>query len=240
MTPRALVIGLLGTAAASLSIAVGVSRAQPMFNMGGGTFAAPVTSLRDMPFRQVVRQQYDYSCGSAALATLLRHHYGRNVTEASIFQAMFAVGDQDKIRRVGFSLLDMKTHLAALGLKSDGYRQTLQDLALAKAPAIALIKVGDYRHFVVIKGVRDGKVMVGDPNQGLKLYSLAEFGRVWNGVVFVIHPDGGQPAFNRRDEWASLAYGPMDRLDDRSLAAFTRALPPIYQVMASRETGVSR
>ncbi|RYF14189.1 MAG: peptidase C39, partial [Oxalobacteraceae bacterium] len=38
-------------------------------------FTAPVTSLIGRRFETVVRQQYDFSCGSAALATLLRYHY---------------------------------------------------------------------------------------------------------------------------------------------------------------------
>jgi predicted double-glycine peptidase len=210
------------------------ANAQAVFNVGGDTFAAPVTSLRDMPFRTVVRQQYDYSCGSAALATLLRHHYGREVSEAAVFKAMYLAGDQEKIRRVGFSLLDMKNYLASVGLRADGYRQTLEDLGQAKAPAIALITVKNYRHFVVIKGVRDGKVLVGDPNEGLRLYSMEDFGRAWNGVVFVVRPDGGdRMAFNREEEWGSLAQGPFNRLDDRSLSSVTRALPPIYQIATS-------
>lgn len=62
-----------------------------------------VVSYRDIPFRTVVRQRYDFSCGSAALATLLRYHYDREVGEEQIFRAMYAAGDQDTIRRVGFS-----------------------------------------------------------------------------------------------------------------------------------------
>ena len=34
----------------------------------GGSYTIGVTSWRDIPFRTVVRQQYDYSCGSAAVA----------------------------------------------------------------------------------------------------------------------------------------------------------------------------
>ena len=228
--------------AGSVSPAIG----QAFFNTGGGTFSTEVTSLRDMPFRTVVRQQYDYSCGSAALATILKHHYGRPISEAEVFRAMYAAGDQEKIRKVGFSLLDMKSYLATLGLKSEGYRQSLKDLERAQAPAIALIKVANYRHFVVVKGVRNGQVLVGDPNEGLKLYSLAEFGQVWGGVVFVIRPSQassapGQGVFNREQEWASLTYGPVNRLDDRSLSSLTRALPPIYQILAARnETGAGR
>ncbi|RAK57638.1 C39 family peptidase [Phenylobacterium deserti] len=224
-------IGFL-LAATSLMLAAAPSgaAAQAFFNTGLGTFAAPVVSMRDMPFRTVVRQQYDYSCGSAALATLLHHHYGRPVGEAEIFKAMYATGDQAKIRQVGFSLLDMKNYLKSIGLSADGYRENLDLLRKHKSPAIAVINVGNYRHFVVVKGVQGGKVLVGDPALGLKAYSLAEFAQVWNGVVFMIHPNSADGAFNSQKEWGSLPTARLDALDDSSLASFTRELPPIYQI----------
>ena len=73
--------------AAALTLAVAAAspgQAQIVIN-NGGAYALNVVSYRDIPFRTVVRQRYDFSCGSAALATLLRHHYGRDVTEADVF-----------------------------------------------------------------------------------------------------------------------------------------------------------
>ncbi|WP_204283799.1 C39 family peptidase, partial [Klebsiella pneumoniae] len=66
-------------------------------------------------FRTVVRQQYDYSCGSAAVATLLRYHYGRPTVESDVFSAMWRSGDQAQIKRAGFSMLDMKRYLDSQG-----------------------------------------------------------------------------------------------------------------------------
>lgn len=227
-----------GAAVIAMAMSVAPAAAQGTFNLPGGAAALRITSLRDMPYRTVVRQQYDYSCGSAALATLLQHHYGRAVSEATIFQDMYAAGDQAKIRKVGFSLLDMKRYLAASqGLVADGFRWTIDDLKRSRSPALALIKVGSYRHFVLIKGVRNGKILVGDPAQGLKLYSEADFARVWNGVVFVAKSgDGATPIYDHPKEWAHFTLGPMDPLSDTSLASFTRELPPIFQI-AITQTG---
>ena len=85
--------------------------AQVSFHGEGAGASVKVTSWRDIPFRTVVRQQYDFSCGSAAVATLLTYQYGRKVSEAEVFKAMYAVGDQEKIQKVGFSMLDMKRYL---------------------------------------------------------------------------------------------------------------------------------
>jgi len=221
-------------AAAMLGLASAPARAQAMFNIIGGVYSAPVTSLRDMPFRTVIRQQYDYSCGSAALATLLRYHYGRAVNEAQVFQVMYVMGDQAKIRQVGFSLLDMKTYLQSIGLSGLGYRESLQDLEASRAPAIAVIRVGAYQHFVVLKGVAAGKVLVGDPALGLKAYPLAEFAKVWNGVVFMIDPQSAAGAFNQAAEWGAFPHGRPDALTDRDLASLTRDLPPLYQISMVR------
>ncbi|HEV7385071.1 MAG TPA: C39 family peptidase [Phenylobacterium sp.] len=207
--------------------------AQAMINTGDGVFAMRVTTMRDMPFRTIVRQQYDYSCGSAALATLLREHYGRPINEAQVFTAMYAVGDQPKIRKVGFSLLDMKTYLNSIGFSADGYRETLEDLQGSDGPGIAVIQIGGYRHFVVVKGVHSDKVLVGDPAQGLKAYTNADFAKVWNGVIFKIHGAGAQVAFNRPDEWGALPHAKA-RLYDSTLSGFTRELPPIYQITPFR------
>jgi len=221
-------------AAATVLFALGpppAASAQVSVIDGGIRFAVPVRSLRDIPFRTTVRQQYDYSCGSAALATLLHYHYDLPLTEGQVFQAMYAVGDQAKIRQVGFSLLDMKRYLETLGYRSDGFRATLDDLERAHAPAISVVKVGAYRHFVVIKGVRGDRVLVGDPALGLRTYSRAEFGAMWNGVIFAIHGASGSAAYNRDDEWRPWAKAPLGQaLTDDSLAGFTRELPPLYQV----------
>ena len=207
--------------------------AQIAFTDGGGLYALDrVTTFRDMPFRTVVRQQYDYSCGSAALATLLRYHYGIDVTEGDIFKAMYAEGDRAKIQKVGFSLLDMKRYLAARGYKADGYRIDADVLAHTTWPSIAVITVRGYKHFVVIKGAGAGRILVGDPALGLKSYRLAEFEKVWNGIVFGIHTGPSRGVYNAEYEWAAATTAPAGQpLTDDSLAAFTLQLPPLYQVI---------
>ncbi len=208
------------------------TKAQATLTDGGMMFSVPVTSMKDIPFRTVVRQQYDYSCGSAALATLLHYHYNMPVTEAEVFKAMYAKGDQAKIRKVGFSLLDIKDYLASRGFQADGYKMTFEQLVKINRPAIAVVTAGAYRHFVVVKGARNGKVLIGDPAGGLRTYSNAEFSQIWNGVIFAIHASSGVDApYNRDEEWSPWAVAPLGQpMGDASLSSFTRELPPIYQI----------
>lgn len=216
----ALCAALMGAAPAS---------AEMILSNGPAPTRLNVVSYRDIPFRTVVRQRYDFSCGSAALATLLRYHYDRDVDEQRVFRAMYAAGDQDQIRRVGFSLLDMKQFLEASGYQADGFRLSLADLENMNKPAIVMINTAGYKHFVVFKGDDDGRVLIGDPALGLKIYTRDEFTAMWNGIAFVIREPADR--FNQASEWAPWNRSrPWQALPDNSLAALTRELPPLYQV----------
>lgn len=207
------------------------ANAQVLLN-NGGAYSLNVVSYRDIPFRTVVRQQYDFSCGSAALATLLRHHYGRDVDERQVFEAMYAVGDKAEIQRVGFSLLDMRRYLETYGYHADGFRMSLKDLGESQSPAIIMVDNDGYRHFVVFKGIDDTHVLIGDPALGLKTYTHQEFSAIWNGVAFMIRDQADR--FNQAGEWRTWAEAPLkEAMPVGSLAAFTRELPPLYQITTS-------
>jgi hypothetical protein len=176
----------------------------------GGAYTVPVTSLRETRFLSTLRQQYDFSCGSAALATLLAYHYGYRVNEQAVFREMFIKGDQQKIRQEGFSLLDMKRYLQAHGFDADGFMQPLDKLAAAKLPAIVLIDDKGYHHFVVIKGLRDDRVLVGDPIKGTRALPRREFEAMWtNHLLFVIHNKQEQARFNHAADWNAAPLAPL-------------------------------
>lgn len=184
------------------------------FSGGGlpaGDYAVPVQTMTERRFAGVVRQRFDFSCGSAALATLLRYHYGYNVGEEQAFRGMWMHGDRAQIRKLGFSLLDMKRWLESRGISADGYRVSDQEVGKAGVPGIALITVRNYRHFVVVKGMQAGEVLLGDPSGGNVVMPRAEFVAAWNGVYFILTDD--QPrarrAFNRRDQWAAFVRAPV-------------------------------
>jgi hypothetical protein len=186
----------------------------------GGSLSVPVASIAQRRFTSTMRQQYDFSCGSAALATLLTHHYGHPITEQAAFQAMFLHGDQQKIRREGFSLLDMQRFLASIGFKADGFQLPLQKLIDARLPAIVLISEQGYHHFVVIKGAADGRILLGDPSRGTRAIPREQFESIWIGkLLFVIHGTAHAPGFNQPADWraaprAPLAEGARRAMDD--------------------------
>lgn len=184
---------------------------------GGGSYALPVTSLQAARFRSTVRQQHDFSCGSAAVATLLSYHYGRPVSEAQVFDDMYALGDQRKIQREGFSLLDMKRYLARQGFTADGFTQPLQKLAEAGFPAIVRIKEQGYMHFVVVKGLEAQRVLIGDPVGGTRAMRRDAFEAARpDQLLFVIHGWPGKPEFNLPADWRLAPRAPLSEAIDRS------------------------
>ena len=164
----------------------------PMARVGGG---APPESVRMEPYsefryRHIVRQAYDYSCGSAALVTVLNHYLGVDVSEQQAMEGMLAHGEREKIiARRGFSLLDMKRYVVTLGGDAAGFRADMNDLAQLKSPGIVPIDYAGFKHFVVFRGVRDGKVFLADPSAGHIVFSVEEFAALWDrNTLFVLYP----------------------------------------------------
>ncbi len=176
----------------------------------GGAYSVPAVSMKESRYSAMIRQQFDFSCGSAALSTLLTYHYRFPVSEQIVFEEMFAKGDQDKIKQEGFSLLDMKRYLEAHGFEADGFEAPLARLSSAGIPAIVLINEHGYNHFVVIKGLRDERVLIGDPSGGTRAMSLKSFESIWvNQILFVISNHQDVAAFNQASDWRVAVKAPL-------------------------------
>jgi predicted double-glycine peptidase len=215
----ALLAGLAAAAAAapSPSPAAAIVQTSALENA-----ALRVHTLKELKllraFKRTLHQQYDFSCGSAAVATLLTFQYGRPTDETAVFTAMFAAGDQAQIRSKGFSLLDMKRFLDARGYQADGVRASLDTLAKVGIPGIALISDHGYRHFIVVKGLNENRVLIGDPAQGARVLKRREFERARVGDLFFVirnHRDIAQ--FNSTADWSATLSAPLSSAIDRNL-----------------------
>lgn len=176
----------------------------------GGAYSVQVSSMKNLRFRHTIHQQFDFSCGSAALATLLTHHYDYPITEQQIFSEMYERGDKEKIRREGFSLLDIKMFLESHGFAADGFVAELEQLSSAGIPALVLIKDRGYHHFVVLKGIRDGRVLIGDPSAGTRALRYEQFKDMWvNGILFVILNRQEHARFNDDADWRAAPGAPL-------------------------------
>lgn len=166
---------------------------------------APVRSLLEMRQANVVIQKWDISCGAAALTTLLNHHHGENLTEKEVAVALMNrpeyINHPELIRiREGFSLLDLKRYAEGRGYKGIGFgKMTLEDL-LEKAPLLVPIRVKDYNHFVIFRGMRGNRVLLADPAWGNRTMLADEFVESWIDYpqmgrvgLAVVRGDGSNP-----------------------------------------------
>lgn len=217
----------LGLAAAALMTSC--QAAQFSLNglaLGTGNATVNVQSFQSMRFAETIHQQYDFSCGSAALATLLTYAYGIPTTEHTVFLSMIDHGDKQAIERYGFSLLDMKNYLTREGLPSGGFRAPLAKLAELKIPAIVLINVHGYRHFVVLRSIEDGRVLLSDPALGTRAEDVATFRRQWSGIFFLILAKAqvAQKSFANRGLWKGVPPTPV------GIARYMLTLTQLQQV----------
>ena len=155
-------------------------------NSRGDSFRLHVASMRELRYRTVVVQHYDYSCGAAAVATLLSYSYNRPTKEDEPFRQMILHGDKQKIQRLGFSMFDMKSFMERLGYEVSGFRLTLADLKNLRVPGIALVEINGYKHFIVVRAVNDRNVLFADPALGMQIMSKERFESIWDGVLLVI------------------------------------------------------
>jgi predicted double-glycine peptidase len=155
----------------------------------------PVRSLQEIRQDRVVRQKWDLSCGSAALSTLLTFDLGDAVTESEIIMQILRRSDPVRIRdRQGFSLLDLKRYVVSRGHTADGYGRLDMAHLVGLAPAIVPTVIGGENHFVVFRGVQEGRVLLADPGFGNRTMTVEQFEALWpKRIAFVVRANGDQP-----------------------------------------------
>jgi len=191
-----------------------------------------VEPLVEQKFRNIVRQAYDYSCGSAALTTILNFYLGRNLSERQVMEGLLHYGESDRIvARRAFSMLDMKRLVTALGYPSGGFRATIDDLIDLDHPAIVPIHHAGFKHFVVLRTIRDGRVYMADPAVGNLSFTLAQFEEKWDdNVLFIVFPGSDKPLDNLELKEEDLRF-----VDDQTMTLLAlERMPEFYEATARR------
>lgn len=151
----------------------------------------PVTSLLELRQANVVMQNWDISCGAAALATVLTYSLDHPVSEETIARAMLRHQAPERVQqRGGFSLLDLKRFAEQRGYRARAYRGlTMEHLRTLKSPIVP-IQTHGYSHFVVVRGIDGDRVHIADPAFGNRRLPAAKFERAWlGGMGFIVVPN---------------------------------------------------
>ena len=156
----------------------------------------PVRSLLEARHQNVVIQEWDSSCGAAALATLLRFQLGDPVSERTVAIGILRGTDPDRVRgRGGFSLLDLKRYAESRGFVAEGFAGLSPGQLLRIAPAIVPIRSHRGDHFVVFRGAVNGHAVLADPAFGNRTVPFRDFEASWKDRLgFVVQAGRGKHA----------------------------------------------
>ncbi|MEL6748919.1 MAG: C39 family peptidase [Pseudomonadota bacterium] len=135
----------------------------------------PIKTWKDLRDSNIEKQDEDFSCGSASVATILRYFYGKEVYERDILDEVIKVGDDGTA-----SFSDLEKAVKKFNFKAIGLTLNFEKLKNIKIPAIVYLRYRNKDHFSVIRGVNeDGLVWLGDPSWGNRKVSENHFKSMW-------------------------------------------------------------
>ncbi|HGH6255161.1 TPA: C39 family peptidase [Neisseria meningitidis] len=120
----------------------------------------------------IVKQDLDFSCGAASVATLLNNFYGQTLTEEDVLKKL------DK-EQMPASFEDMRRIMPDLGFEAKGYALSFEQLAQLQIPVIVYLKYRKDDHFSVLRGIDGNTVLLADPSLGHVSMSRAQFLDAW-------------------------------------------------------------
>jgi predicted double-glycine peptidase len=148
-----------------------------------------VLTWKDLRDKNVVMQEYDYSCGSGALATLMWIGFGQKVSEIEIIKTILKGKTPAEIKVIetkGFSLLDLKQAADKMGYITAMYKLKLYHMRQLKGPVLIYFVRHGYKHFAVFKRIRGDRVYLADPARGNIRMSIYRFQSEWPGYILAI------------------------------------------------------
>ena len=129
-----------------------------------------------------IQLQHDESdCAAACLAMIL-NYYGKAV---SIRKLRIAAGTDTQ----GTSGYGIKACAEQYGLSCKGFtdpeKKSLKNIPF---PAIFHVRKESIEHYVVVDSIKNGKVRIFDPADGIDKMPLSDFENWWSGVFFLLCP----------------------------------------------------
>ena len=155
-----------------------------------------VKSWKAMRDAGIVKQNYDFSCGAASIATLLNRQYGLTYSEKEILELL----SKEAQETWKASFADMQKIMPSLGFRAEGYAVSFEQLQQLRAPVIVYLRYRNNDHFSVLYGIDGETVLLADPSLGHVSLSRAQFLDAWktrdshlSGKILAIVPDKAHP-----------------------------------------------
>ena len=145
------------------------------------THTAQTQPIRTFP-ASVVFQGDSFDCGPAALATLLQLTLQRGATLLELTQTVPELSRQEwrRVQTEGYSLGQLVTMAAAVGVRPTLRRLSAQGLAQVSLPVLVYLDLPSGPHYSVLTGMVGGQVALADPSQGAVVWPKAQFLSAWS------------------------------------------------------------
>jgi predicted double-glycine peptidase len=159
----------------TLSLALGVPQTHAWMEAGSIRGPLPLIPWKELRDRELSKQRLDFSCGAAALATLLNHYYGMPTNEATVLSLLHTRDAAASFKE----LADVaRNHY---GLQAQGYALSVDMLKTLRQPVMVYLKVRGSDHFSVLRGIDEhGQVWLADPSWGNRLLTAHQFESMWS------------------------------------------------------------
>lgn len=147
-------------------------------------------SFLERRYDATVRQEQDFTCGSAALATILTHYWGRPTSEFEIVKILRDrypdTNNWKKRIADGFTFDDLAFAALVLGFESAGAKVPIDQLSSLNGPVIVHLDKGKFQHFSVLRKAHDDVYYLADPTVGQMGMERPEFERQYSGNAMAI------------------------------------------------------
>jgi predicted double-glycine peptidase len=187
LSPAALVAGL--AALAACATAHGQFTSAPIRD-SKKIFTKETISWQDLRESYVVMQQREYSCGAAAVSTIIQYYWDDPVTEYAILRHIVNKLSTEELKdrmKNGLSMTDLRKGATELGYPSVIGTRTFDELYEVKVPLVVRLQKEKFKHFVVFRGIAGKHVYLADSIRGNITYTIPRFLEEWtDGAVLVV------------------------------------------------------
>lgn len=125
----------------------------------------PLKSYSELKSKNLIKQQYDFSCGAASLATLLTYYLDEKTSEKEILDFLFP-DIKDFTQKQEISFLDLANFSKSKGFKALGLSIDFSTLLEVKVPVIVYLLTRKNQHFSVFIGADKNFIYLADPSFG--------------------------------------------------------------------------
>jgi len=216
MAARVFTFSLFATVVASICITTSAAETEPRAPARDEQRITRkyVKSWHERGRGNIVMQSKDFSCGAAALATLIQYFWGDTIGEERLLQELDKMLTAEEIAdRInnGLTMTDLRRVAIRLKYQSTIGKLEFEKLAESRVPVVVGVEVNDYKHFVVYRGTDGEYVYLADPARGNLRTPVAKFQQQWQdtAVLVVAKPNVKVPttsALSVRSEERTLGW----------------------------------